>query len=73
MVRVGVAFAMGDLSGVGESLSILLVNLAGFLADGVLTLRGARVWARRSEAGQGIFRPNRGRAHDREGRAPPYS
>jgi hypothetical protein len=51
---------MGNLSEAGESPSILLVNLAGLLTGGVLTLRGARVWARRSEAGQAIFRPKPG-------------
>jgi hypothetical protein len=36
---------------------ILLVNLAGLLAGGVLTLLGTRVWARRIEKGRAIFRP----------------
>jgi uncharacterized hydrophobic protein (TIGR00271 family) len=58
--NVGVALAMGDPSEAGKSLSILLVNLAGLLAGGVLTLLGTRVWARRIEAGQAIFRPKRG-------------
>jgi hypothetical protein len=53
VVRVGVAFAMGNLSEAGESLSILLVNLAGLLTGGVLTLRGARVWARRGRRSSG--------------------
>jgi hypothetical protein len=48
---------MGNLSEVGESLSILVVNLAGLLTGGVLTLFGARVWARRIETGRAIFRP----------------
>ena len=60
MVRVGVAFAMGNLSEAGESLSIPLVNLAGLLTGGVLTLLGARVWARRIETGPAIFRPKPG-------------
>jgi uncharacterized hydrophobic protein (TIGR00271 family) len=58
--NVGVALAMGDLSEAARSLSILLVNLAGLLAGGVLTLLGTRVWARRIEAGQAIFRPKPG-------------
>ena len=48
---------MGNLSEAGESLSILLVNLAGLLIGGVLTLVATRVWARRIEAKQAIFRP----------------
>jgi uncharacterized hydrophobic protein (TIGR00271 family) len=55
--NVGVALAMGNVSEAGKSLSILLVNLAGLLAGGVLTLLAARVWARRIEAGRAIFRP----------------
>ena len=55
--NVGVALAMGELSEAGESLTVLLVNLAGLLAGGVVTLLGTRVWARRIEAGQAIFRP----------------
>jgi uncharacterized hydrophobic protein (TIGR00271 family) len=55
--NVGVALAMGNPSEGGKSLSILLVNLAGLLAGEVLTLLGTRVWARRIEAGQAIFRP----------------
>jgi uncharacterized hydrophobic protein (TIGR00271 family) len=55
--NVGVALAMGDPSEAGQSLVILLVNLAGLLAGGVLTLLGTRVWARRIEAGRAIFRP----------------
>ena len=58
--NVGVASAMGNLSEAGESLSILLVNLAGLLTGGVLTLLATRVWARRIEAGRAIFRPKRG-------------
>ena len=55
--NVGVALAMGSLSEAGKSLVILLVNLAGLLAGGVLTLLGPRVWARRIEARRAIFRP----------------
>jgi uncharacterized hydrophobic protein (TIGR00271 family) len=58
--NVGVALAMGDPSEAARSLSVLLVNLAGLLAGGVLTLLGTRVWARRIEAGQAIFRPKPG-------------
>jgi uncharacterized hydrophobic protein (TIGR00271 family) len=55
--NVGVALAMGNPSEAAKSLSILLVNLAGLLAGGVVTLLGTRVWARRIEAGQAIVRP----------------
>ena len=55
--NIGVALAMGNPSEAGKSLSILLVNLVGLLAGGVLTLLGTRVWARRIEAGQAIIRP----------------
>jgi uncharacterized hydrophobic protein (TIGR00271 family) len=55
--NVGVALAMGNPSEAGKSLLILLVNLAGLLAGGVLTLLGTRVWARRTEAGRALFRP----------------
>jgi uncharacterized hydrophobic protein (TIGR00271 family) len=58
--NVGVALAMGDPSEAGRSLSILLVNLAGLLTGGVLTLLAARVWARRIEAGRALFQPKRG-------------
>ena len=58
--NVGLALAMGNPSEAGKSLEILLVNLAGLLAGGVLTLLGTRVWARRIEAGQAIFRPKSG-------------
>jgi uncharacterized hydrophobic protein (TIGR00271 family) len=55
--NVGVALAMGNPSEAGQSLEILLVNLAGLLAGGVLTLLATRVWARRIEAGRAIVRP----------------
>jgi hypothetical protein len=58
--NVGVAVAMGDPSEAGRSLAILLVNLAGLLAGGVVTLLGTRVWARRIEAGRAIVRPKPG-------------
>jgi hypothetical protein len=40
--------------------SILLANLAGLLAGGVVTLLGTRVWARRIEAGRALVRPKGG-------------
>jgi uncharacterized hydrophobic protein (TIGR00271 family) len=55
--NVGVALAMGNLSEAGKSLVILLVNLTGLLAGGVVTLLGTRVWARRIEAGRARIRP----------------
>ena len=55
--NVGVALAMGSVSEAGKSLVILLVNLAGLLTGGVLTLLGTRVWARRIETGRAHFRP----------------
>ena len=55
--NVGVAVAMGYLSEAGKSVSILLVNLAGLLIGGVLTLLGTRVRARRIEAKQAILSP----------------
>jgi uncharacterized membrane protein len=55
--NVGVAVAMGYLSEGGKSVSILLVNLAGLLIGGVLTLLGTRVRARRIEAKQAILSP----------------
>jgi uncharacterized hydrophobic protein (TIGR00271 family) len=58
--NIGLALAMGNPSEAGKSLEILLVNLAGLLAGGVLTLLGTRVWARRIEAGQAILRPKSG-------------
>jgi uncharacterized hydrophobic protein (TIGR00271 family) len=58
--NVGVALAMGSPSEAGKSLLILLVNLAGLLIGGVVTLLGTRVWARRIEARRAIFRPKLG-------------
>jgi 4-amino-4-deoxy-L-arabinose transferase-like glycosyltransferase len=55
--NVGVALAMGNPSEAGRSLSILLVNLAGLLVGGVLTLLATRVWARRIESGRARIRP----------------
>lgn len=55
--NVGVALATGTASEAGHSVLILLLNLAGLLAGGVLTLLGTRVWAHRIEAGQAILRP----------------
>jgi hypothetical protein len=51
---------MGNPSEAAKSLSILLVNLAGLLIGGVLTLLGTRVWARRIEAGRALFQPKPG-------------
>ena len=58
--NVGVALAVGNRSEAVKSLAILLVNLAGLLTGGVLTLLVARVWARRIEAGRALFRPRPG-------------
>jgi uncharacterized hydrophobic protein (TIGR00271 family) len=58
--NVGVALAMGNPSEAAKSLSILLVNLAGLLIGGVLTLLGTGVWARRIEAGRALFQPKPG-------------
>jgi uncharacterized hydrophobic protein (TIGR00271 family) len=55
--NIGVALAMGNPSEAAKSLSILLVNLAGLLTGGVVTLLGTRVWARRIEAGRALFPP----------------
>ena len=55
--NVGVALAMGEWSEAAKSASILLVNLAGLLTGGVVTLLCTRVWARRIEAGRAHFRP----------------
>jgi uncharacterized hydrophobic protein (TIGR00271 family) len=55
--NVGVAVAMENWSEAGRSLMILLVNLAGLLVGGVVTLLGTRVWARRIESGRARIRP----------------
>jgi uncharacterized hydrophobic protein (TIGR00271 family) len=55
--NVGVAVAMGNWSEAGKSLMILLVNLAGLLVGGVVTLLATRVWARRIESGRARIRP----------------
>ena len=55
--NVGGALATGNPSEASQSLLILLVNLTGLLAAGVLTLLATRVWARRIEAGRAVFRP----------------
>ena len=59
--NVGVALAVGSPSESLKSLSILLVNLVGLLAGGVLTLLGIRAWARRIESGRAIVRPKPGK------------
>ena len=53
----GVALAMGAWSEAAQSAEILLVNLAGLMAGGVVTLLGARPWARRIETGRARFQP----------------
>jgi uncharacterized hydrophobic protein (TIGR00271 family) len=58
--NVGVALAMGNVSEALRSLAILLVNLAGLLAGGVVTLLATRLWARRIEAGRARFQPKPG-------------
>jgi uncharacterized hydrophobic protein (TIGR00271 family) len=58
--NVGVALATGYPSEAVRSLWILLVNLAGLLVGGVLTLLATRVWARRIEAGRAIILPRPG-------------
>jgi hypothetical protein len=52
-----VAAATGNLSESGKSLSILLVNLVGLLAGGVVTQLATRLWVRRVESGRARFRP----------------
>jgi uncharacterized hydrophobic protein (TIGR00271 family) len=59
--NVGVAFAMGEPSEALHSFVLLVVNLAGLLAGGVLTLLLTRVWARRVESGRAAFRPKSAR------------
>jgi len=59
--NVGVALAVGSPSESLKSLSILLVNLVGLLAGGLLTLLGIRAWARRIESGRAIVRPKPGK------------
>jgi uncharacterized hydrophobic protein (TIGR00271 family) len=55
--NVGVALAMGEGSEALQSFELLLVNLAGLLAGGLLTLVLTRAWARRVEAGRALVRP----------------
>jgi hypothetical protein len=55
--NIGVALAMWHPSEAGKSLAILLINLVGLLAGGVLTLLGTRLWVRRIESGRARFRP----------------
>ena len=69
--NVGVALAMGDLSEAGESLTVLLVNLAGLLAGGVVTLLGTRVWHAGSRPGRRSSGRNRRPARDRDRRPLP--
>ena len=58
--NVGVALAIGYPSEAARSLWILLVNLVGLLAGGLLTLLATRLWGRRTEAGRGMIRPKPG-------------
>jgi uncharacterized hydrophobic protein (TIGR00271 family) len=59
--NVGVASAMGEGSEALRSFALLVVNLLGLLAGGVLTLLLTRVWARRIESGRAAFRPKSAR------------
>jgi uncharacterized hydrophobic protein (TIGR00271 family) len=59
--NVGVALAMGEGSEALRSSVLLVVNLLGLLAGGVLTLLLTRVWARRIESGRAAFRPKSAR------------
>jgi len=43
------------------SVALLIVNLVGLLAGGLLTLLLTRAWARRIEGGRAVFRPKSGR------------
>ena len=55
--NVGVALAMGEGSEALRSLVLLVVNLLGLLAGGVVTLGLTRAWARRIERGRALFHP----------------
>ena len=55
--NVGVAFAMSEPSEALRSLVLLVVNLLGLLAGGLMALVLTRAWARRIEAGRARFRP----------------
>jgi uncharacterized hydrophobic protein (TIGR00271 family) len=59
--NVGVALAMGEGSEALRSFVLLVVNLLGLLAGGVLTLLLTRVWARRIESGRAAVRPKSAR------------
>ena len=59
--NVGVAVAMGNLSEAGKSLSILLVNLAGLLIGGVLTLLCDPGVGAPDRCGRAVVRPKPGR------------
>ena len=43
------------------SFTLLIVNLVGLLAGGLLTLLLTRAWARRIEGGRALFRPKSAR------------
>jgi hypothetical protein len=59
--NVGVALAMGNGSEALRSFTLLIVNLLGLLAGGLLTLVLTRGWARRIERGRALFRPRSAR------------
>jgi uncharacterized membrane protein len=59
--NVGVALAMGNGSEALRSFTLLIVNLLGLLAGGLLTLVLTRAWARRIERGRALFRPRSAR------------
>ena len=59
--NVGVALAMGEPSEALRSFVLLIVNLVGLLAGGLLTLLLTRAWARRIEGGRAVFRPKSAR------------
>lgn len=55
--NVGVAPALGEPSEALRSFVLLVVNLAGLLAGGVVTLLLTRIWARQIESGRAAFGP----------------
>lgn len=63
--NVGVALAMGNGSEALRSFTLLIVNLLGLLAGGLLTLLMTRAWARRIEGGRARFRPKSARGPER--------
>jgi len=59
--NVGVALAMGNGSEALRSFTLLIVNLVGLLAGGLLTLLLTRAWARRIEGGRALLHPKSAR------------